>query len=64
MKQEVPINTGLICWLDTEFTPTPRLWRYQFTGWLNKGKKESLTQKEVFYLTVLVTAKITYHDGR
>lgn len=23
--QVQPINTGLICWLDVEFTPTPRL---------------------------------------
>jgi len=24
-KQGQPIHTGLICWLDVEFTPTPRL---------------------------------------
>jgi hypothetical protein len=58
MKQAQPINTGVICWLDIDFTPTARLWRYQSSGWLNKGRKEHLREKEVFYLKVLLTAKI------
>ena len=44
-RQVQPVHTGLICWLDVEFTPTPRLLDISGSEMLNTGKKESLKEK-------------------